>query len=336
MTDKKRFIFNCLLSLVLGIVIGVGAFGIKGNTSTEAVADNPGDFIDGGEFNLTPEDSSSIKLFSTTTSVTPANPSTTVKTYTVKATILPEGVTGETLEWSLAFENASSTWATGKTVTDYVTISVSSDTLTATVRCKAAFGERIILKASLVSNSKTSANVKIEYERKATAYSFYIVNSASASSPLFRLVYNPTASGTVLKNMNTVTINATGNSTGIPKVVSALDDSYTTEAEDYSLTRIILTPGNDFKYYLTGNTSFTALQLSAATCILNLSDSMVVVPFTKTWLSRMNSAGITTAKIQEAVSNLAKANKSAYTAVLYRGTKVVATIPVYFNTTVSL
>ncbi len=50
------------------------------------------------------------------------------------------------LTWTLSWKDAASTWASGKTVTDYVTIVVTSDdTLNADLTCLKPFGEQVIL-----------------------------------------------------------------------------------------------------------------------------------------------------------------------------------------------
>ena len=68
--------------------------------------------------------------------------------YTVTATIEPAGAL-QKADWSLAWANGSSSWASGKTVTDYVTVSTSEGGgLTATVTLVKPFSEQIILTAA--------------------------------------------------------------------------------------------------------------------------------------------------------------------------------------------
>ena len=55
----------------------------------------------------------------------------------------------------MSFVNPSSSWASGKTVTDYVTVTPTSDgALTANVECKQAFGEQI--KVTVTSRENTN------------------------------------------------------------------------------------------------------------------------------------------------------------------------------------
>ena len=66
--------------------------------------------------------------------------------YTLTATVEPNYEGEKTFDWSVKFQSDSSSWASGKTVTDYVTVTPSSDGAnTATVECKQAFGEKILV-----------------------------------------------------------------------------------------------------------------------------------------------------------------------------------------------
>ena len=64
--------------------------------------------------------------------------------YTLTATITPSNATNKALDWSVSFVNPESEWASGKTVTDYVTVTPTADgALTASVACLKDFGEQI-------------------------------------------------------------------------------------------------------------------------------------------------------------------------------------------------
>ena len=78
--------------------------------------------------------------------------------YTLTATITPADAANKKVDWTIAFKNASSTWATGKTVTEYATVTPSADgALTAVVENVAAFGEQIIVKATSRDNAEAYA-----------------------------------------------------------------------------------------------------------------------------------------------------------------------------------
>lgn len=71
---------------------------------------------------------------------------------------------GLKLDWSLVWKDASSSWARGKDASDYVSLSVSDDTFTATLGCLDAFGESLQLTAALQGDAKTKSSAcAVEY-----------------------------------------------------------------------------------------------------------------------------------------------------------------------------
>ena len=87
--------------------------------------------------------------------------------YTITATITPSNATNKAVDWSVAFVNASSSWASGKTVTDYVTITPTTDgALMATVECLQAFGEQVIITATSRGNTDISATATCDYVKR--------------------------------------------------------------------------------------------------------------------------------------------------------------------------
>jgi hypothetical protein len=91
------------------------------------------------------------------------------KAFQITVTVLPEDATNKKVDYALAWKNPSSSWASGKSVTDYVTVTPESDgALTAIVANKQAFGEQIILTVTSRSNSSASAECQIDYQQKDT------------------------------------------------------------------------------------------------------------------------------------------------------------------------
>lgn len=71
------------------------------------------------------------------------------------------------VNWSIAWKSgASGQWGNGKTVTEYVSGSASSDTLTYTVTCHQAFGEQIIITATNKVNPDVTKSATCDYERR--------------------------------------------------------------------------------------------------------------------------------------------------------------------------
>lgn len=71
------------------------------------------------------------------------------------------------VDWSVAWQNADSEWATGKTVTDYVTVTPTADgALTAEVACKAAFGEKVVVSVSVRDDATLKAECICDYQAR--------------------------------------------------------------------------------------------------------------------------------------------------------------------------
>ncbi len=90
--------------------------------------------------------------------------------YQLTATITPDNATNKAVDWTIAFVNAESEWATGKTVTDYVTVTPTSDgALTANVECLQAFGEQVRVTVTSRDNTAVKANATVDYTEKLSA-----------------------------------------------------------------------------------------------------------------------------------------------------------------------
>ena len=84
--------------------------------------------------------------------------------YTLTATLSPANATNKVLDWSVEFVNPDASWARNKTVTDYVTVTPTSDgALTATVECKKAFGEQIKVIAAVRETPSVKAECLVDY-----------------------------------------------------------------------------------------------------------------------------------------------------------------------------
>lgn len=85
----------------------------------------------------------------------------------VTATVNPASAVNRVeMNWSVAWKNPSSTWASGKTVTDYVTVTQAGN-LTATVTCLQAFGEQVVVTATaLQGKSSKSASLTCDYMKR--------------------------------------------------------------------------------------------------------------------------------------------------------------------------
>ena len=83
------------------------------------------------------------------------------------ATIMPANATNQEVDWAVVWVNPSSSWASGKTVTDYVTVTPTSDgALTANVECLQAFGEQVKVTCTSRQNPEASAGSKVDYIKR--------------------------------------------------------------------------------------------------------------------------------------------------------------------------
>lgn len=97
---------------------------------------------------------------------------------TLTATVTPSDATNKVVDWSIAWKNSSSTWAKGKTISDYLTVSPTSDgALTATVTCTKAFGEQAIVTVAVRSDPNINATATVDYEQRVLGFDFSIKNN---------------------------------------------------------------------------------------------------------------------------------------------------------------
>lgn len=86
----------------------------------------------------------------------------------VTATLDPADATYTTANWSAAWANAESEWASGKTVTDYVTVTPTEDNdLSAAVACLQPFGEQVVVTLAIGGGNNTmSASCIADYAQR--------------------------------------------------------------------------------------------------------------------------------------------------------------------------
>jgi hypothetical protein len=83
------------------------------------------------------------------------------------AAITPSNATNQLVDWSTSWVNSSSSWSTGKTVSDYLTVTpVSDGGLSATVACLEAFGEQIKIQVISRENSAVKAACIVDYRQR--------------------------------------------------------------------------------------------------------------------------------------------------------------------------
>lgn len=221
---KKSKVLNGILGGILALVIagGVAAVGVfsngfkdwnkfkKDDTKQEQLMP-PSE--DSGGSDITAEASNGIRLMSM--KLAPMQyaaygvAANAESAYTVTATVYPEDAANKLLDWTVSFKNASSTWASGKKVTDYVTVTPSSDgALTAVVQNIAAFGEQVVVKVTSRDNTSAYATLNVEYLQRTTGYTLSLDGKtyattgtkANAAKPTFAASQSAAAKVTVNKS----------------------------------------------------------------------------------------------------------------------------------------
>lgn len=87
--------------------------------------------------------------------------------YLITASVTPADAFDPEVDWSVAWANSSSAWASGKTVTNYVTVTPTSDgALTANVECLQAFGEQVIVTATSRDNPSVEGSCTADYMQR--------------------------------------------------------------------------------------------------------------------------------------------------------------------------
>ncbi len=146
--------------LVLGAVLGV-VFGMHHSTEDLNVSKD----MSSDDIVVSATEENGIML--TSGVATTAADGTTTKELT--ATVTPSEASSLRYAWSIAFVNPSSTWATGKNVTDYVSISQDgSNQLKATVTFKKLFSEQIKVTVSCVLKPEIKASATVDCYKKLT------------------------------------------------------------------------------------------------------------------------------------------------------------------------
>lgn len=221
---KKSKVLNGILGGILALVIagGVAAVGVFSNgfkdwnkfkkDDTKQEQPMPPSEDSGGS-DITAEASNGIRLMSM--KLAPMQyaaygvAANAESAYTVTATVYPEDAANKLLDWTVSFKNASSTWASGKKVTDYVTVTPSSDgAMTAVVQNIAAFGEQVVVKVTLRDNTSAYATLNVEYLQRTTGYTLSLDGKtyattgtkANAAKPTFAASQSAAAKVTVNKS----------------------------------------------------------------------------------------------------------------------------------------
>lgn len=109
--------------------------------------------------------------------------------YTLTASTTDGQISSYELDWSIAFADSSSSWASGKMVTDYCTITPTKDGgNVATLTNTTAFGEQIIVTVSSRANSSVSASCTVDYISRLSNTGIRLYTTDTYTGSTFTLV----------------------------------------------------------------------------------------------------------------------------------------------------
>lgn len=243
-SDKVKWVVSFLLIFVLlAGMIGAWVLLLK-QEEPAPEQDDGGAVIEEGESN-------GIKLMSA--KISPENYaeygiSPMAETaYRLTATITPDNATNKAVDWTIAFVNAESEWATGKTVTDYVTVTPTSDgALTANVECLQAFGEQVRVTVTSRDNTAVKANATVDYTQKlqgvkATFGSTVLTDGMTKSfdisqsgQPIEAWTFDYTTSAYTIEDHYVTMVTLSFSEEGVSALESAIGAEFTWENDNIS------------------------------------------------------------------------------------------------------
>lgn len=135
------------------------------------------------------------------------------KAYILAATTIPETATNFLVDWSIAWVNGESEWATDKTVTDYVSL-VEQDNIRAVVSVLAPFAEQVKITVVSRDNPEAKASCVCDYVQR-LSYDYaendmstlcIYKDTATADYPFSVYAYTDYGIGTVQGSLNLVSV----------------------------------------------------------------------------------------------------------------------------------
>ena len=104
-------------------------------------------------------------------------------TANIIATITPNNAANKKVDWSAAFKNPESEWASGKTLSEYIGVTPAADgSLMASVTCYQAFGEQVILTVTSRENAEATASCTIDYKQQLVSYELSVTQEGKTPS----------------------------------------------------------------------------------------------------------------------------------------------------------
>ena len=144
------------------------------------VTDENGNDLSGGKYYAMP---AKMSFTAATYADESGNEASNAVTANIIATISPNNAANKKVDWSAAFKNPESEWASGKTLSEYITVTPASDgSLMASVTCYQAFGEQVILTVTSRENAEATASCTIDYKQQLVSYELSVAQEGKTPS----------------------------------------------------------------------------------------------------------------------------------------------------------
>lgn len=190
------------------------------------VTDENGNDLSGGKYYAMP---AKMAFTSATYADESGNEVNSAVTANIIATITPNNAANKKVDWSAAFKNPESEWATGKTLSEYITVTPAADgSLMASVTCYQAFGEQVILTVTSRENAEATASCTIDYKQQLVSYELSVAQEGKTPS-----VNNAKKTGTLYADFASdkpITINYAYNKSS-PYTIELQDSEITAPSE---------------------------------------------------------------------------------------------------------
>ena len=191
-----------------------------------SVTDENGNDLSGGKYYAMP---AKMAFTAATYADESGNEASSAVTANIIATITPNNAANKKVDWSAAFKNPESEWASGKTLSEYITVTPAADgSLMASVTCYQAFGEQVILTVTSRENAEATASCTIDYKQQLVSYELSVAQEGKTSS-----VNNAKKTGTVYADFSSdkpITINYAYNKSA-PYTIELQDSEITAPSE---------------------------------------------------------------------------------------------------------
>ena len=190
------------------------------------VTDENGNDLSGGKYYAMP---AKMAFTAATYADESGNEVNNAVTANIIATITPNNAANKKVDWSAAFKNPESEWASGKTLSEYITVTPAADgSLMASVTCYQAFGEQVILTVTSRENAEATASCTIDYKQQLVSYELSVAQEGKTPS-----VNNVKKTGTLYADFASdkpITINYAYNKSA-PYTIELQDSEITAPSE---------------------------------------------------------------------------------------------------------